>query len=87
MREWARKATLLLAAVAVIFCLLLVLMRPPSLFPPGDQDKSIMTLGGSFLLWLFEVLLVVLVPVSAWWGAVLTSGTVRGYFQKGHERT
>jgi hypothetical protein len=83
LREWARKVTILLSVVPVLACALLVIWRPPSVFPPPkpDEQYAILTIGSGLGLWIYEALLLILIPVSIWWLVVMTRESVRSQFR------
>jgi len=72
MREWARKATIFLATVPVSVCVLLVILRPRTLFPPDPGNGAILAFGGGVYLALLMYLLIFLIPISIWFFKVLT---------------
>jgi hypothetical protein len=82
MREWARKATIFLATVPVSVCVLLVILRPRTLFPPDPGQGTILAFGGGVYLALLVCLLIVLIPVSIWLNYVLTRESVRSLFSQ-----
>ena len=84
-REWARKATIFLATFPVSVCVLLVILRPKTLFPPDPGQGAILAFGGGLYLALLMCLLIVLVPISIWFRYVLTRESVRSEFRRvGH---
>jgi hypothetical protein len=82
-RAWARKSTIFLSTVPVLGCALLVLLRPPWVFPPSQPDEqyAILTIGSGFGLAIYEVLLVILIPVSIWWLVLFTRASVKAQFR------
>lgn len=79
-REWARRITLFLSVIPVSGCLLLVILRPPSVFPPDSGQGALLAVGGGIYLLMFVYLLVVLVPVSVWWLVLFSRESVRSQF-------
>jgi hypothetical protein len=73
LREWARRITLLLSIISVSGCALLIILRPPSVFP--------LAIGGGLYFLAFELLLVILIPISIWWLILLTRESVRSQFR------
>jgi hypothetical protein len=81
LREWARRITLLLSTVPVAGCALLIVLRPPSVFPPDPGQGAIFAIGGGLYFVAFELLLAVLVPISIWWLILLTRPRMRSQFR------
>ena len=75
LKEWARRATMFLSTVPVLGCGLLLLVRPASILP--------MTVGSGLLVAIYLYLLVILVPISAWWLILFTRAGVKTQFQSG----
>jgi len=80
-REWARKATLFLATVPVVGCVLLVAFHAPSVFPPEPGQGAILVIGDVYLL-AYKFLLAVLIPISIWWWILFTREGVRAQFRR-----
>jgi hypothetical protein len=66
MREWARKATIFLATFPVSVCVLLLILRPKTLFLPDPGQGAMLAFGGGVYLALLMCLLIVLIPISIW---------------------
>jgi hypothetical protein len=81
LREWARRITLLLSTVPLAGCALLIVLRPPSVFPPDPGQGAIFAIGGGLYFLAFELLLAILVPISIWWLVLLTRAIVRSQFR------
>ena len=81
MREWARKTTIFLATVPVSVCVLLVILRPRTLFPPDPGQGAMLAFGGGVYLVLLMYLLIVLIPISIWFYKVLTRESIRSQFR------
>ena len=82
LREWARRITLLLSIVPLAGCALLILLRPPSVFPPDPGQGAIFAIGGGLYFRAFELLLVILIPISLWWWILFTRESVRSQFRE-----
>jgi hypothetical protein len=83
LKEWARIAVLCLSTVPVLGSGLLVTLQPQSVFPPPQPDEqyAIATIGNGLGLAIYEVLLVVLIPVSIWWLVLFTRASVKTQFR------
>jgi hypothetical protein len=81
LREWGRRATIVLSIVPVLGCALLVLLRPRSVFPPDPGQGALLVIGGGIYLLIFELLLAILIPISIWWLFLLTRSNVRSQFR------
>ncbi len=81
MREWARKATIFLATVPASVCVLLVILRPRTLFPPDPGQGAMLAFGGGVYLALLMYLLIVLIPISIWFYKVLSRESIRSQFR------
>ena len=77
LQEWARKAAIFLATVPVLGCAMLVLLRPAFVLSPREPNEQ-----NPLLLGILIYLLVILVPISAWWLILLTRASVKGQFQE-----
>lgn len=81
LREWARKGTLFLARIPALICLLLVLFRPSTVFPPDPGQGALLAFGGGVYLAIFVCLLAVLIPISIWWQILFTRQRVAALFR------
>jgi hypothetical protein len=81
LREWARKATLFLSVVPVVGCAVLVILHPPTVFPPEPAQGAILVMGDIYLL-AYKFLLAILIPVSTWWLVLFTQRGVRSRFRQ-----
>ncbi len=83
LREWARKATIVLSTIPVIGCTLLVLLQPSAIFPPPkpDEQHAILTIGSGLGLVFYKDLLVILVPLSIWWLTLFTRASIKARFR------
>jgi hypothetical protein len=82
LREWARRITLLLSTVPLAGCALLIVLRPFSVFPPDPGRGAIFAIGGGLYFLAFELLLVILIPISLWWWILFTRESVRFRFRE-----
>jgi len=82
MREWARKATIFLATFPVSVCVLLLILRPKTLFPRDPGQGAMLVFGGGVYLVLLMCLLIFLIPISIWFRYVLTRESVRSQFRR-----
>ena len=81
LRAWARKGTLFLARAPVLICLLLVLFRPSTVFPPDPDKEALLAFGGAIYWAIFVCLLAVLIPISIWWQILFTRQRVAAIFR------
>ena len=81
LRKWARRATLFLATVPVVGCALLVILHPPTVFPPEPGQGAMLVMGDIYLL-AYKFLLAVLIPISIWWLILFTRPSVRSQFRR-----
>ena len=79
LREWARKSAIFLSTIPVISCASLLLVRPGAVFPL-DAQYAILTVGSLGIV-MCAYLLVILIPVSAWWLILFTRAKVRAQFR------
>lgn len=82
LREWARKSAIFLSIAPVMSCALLVLFRPQAIFPPDSAQYTILVVG-DFGIVFYAYMLVILIPISAWWLILFTRESLRSQF---HER-
>jgi len=73
LREWARRRTILLSTLPLLGGVVLALLHPPSLFPPGQISGIVLVV--------FVYILVFLTPISIWWLLVMTRKSVRSQFR------
>jgi hypothetical protein len=85
LQEWARKATIFLATAPALGCVLLLILRPPSIMPRAepDEQQALMTVGSGLLPAIFLCLLVILIPIGVWWLVLFTRPSVKAQFQSG----
>jgi hypothetical protein len=72
LREWARKSTLLLATIPAAVYGEVLILRPPSVFPPRVGDIYLDAVAGALCLW---------IPLSIWWLILFTRPGVKAQFQ------
>jgi len=84
LREWARKATIFLAAAPVLGCALLLVLRPPSILPRAkpNEQLALMTVGSGLLFDIYLSLFLILIPISVWWLILFTRTSVRSQFRR-----
>jgi hypothetical protein len=81
LREWARKSAIFLSVVPVISCASLLLFRPDAVFPSDAGSQYAILTVGSLGTVICAYLLVIQVPLSAWWLILFTSAKVRAQFR------
>ncbi len=74
LREWGRKWTLFLATVPAAIYAVVLLLRPPTVFPPGVGGVYLDAVAASLCL---------AIPVSIWWLTLLTRPGVKAQFLSG----
>ncbi len=71
LREWARKTTLWLATLPLLWCALFLILYDSKLPKSYDIVRPIV-----------ETLLGILAPISIWWWVLFTRGYVRSQFRR-----